>query len=62
MNRPQEAEQHLVASYKIIADPKSGASDDAVKLAKERLENFYTARGEADKLAVVLASVAAPRH
>lgn len=62
MNRPQEAERHLVASYKIIADPKSGASDDAVKLAKERLENFYTARGEADKLAAVLASVTAPRH
>ncbi len=51
--RNAEAEQHLTQAYKILAADE-GADRDARIAARERVERFYTARGQRERLEELL--------
>jgi eukaryotic-like serine/threonine-protein kinase len=55
LNRPKEAERYLRESYQQLVDSQ-GAKDDATIVARRRLERFYSARGEREKLDALAAS------
>jgi serine/threonine protein kinase len=55
LNRPKEAEKYLSESYQQLVDSQ-GAKDDATIAARRRLEKFYGARGEKEKLRALAAS------
>ncbi|MEQ1581248.1 MAG: tetratricopeptide repeat protein [Steroidobacteraceae bacterium] len=55
LNRPKEAEKYLSESYQQLVDSQ-GAKDDATIVARRRLEKFYGARGEKEKLDALSAS------
>jgi len=51
--RTDEAEQHLVDSYRELnADP--GADGDSKRIARERVTKFYTSLGRREKLNTLL--------
>ncbi len=51
--RNAEAEQHLTQAYKVLAADE-GADRDARIAARERVERFYTARGQRERLEELL--------
>lgn len=49
LNRPREAEKYLENSYRTLVSSQ-GSSDEDTKTARKRLEGFYSASGETQKL------------
>jgi eukaryotic-like serine/threonine-protein kinase len=52
-NREEEAEHHLVASFRVLMTD-SGADEEVRRTARERLTRFYTVTGERRKLEALL--------
>jgi serine/threonine protein kinase len=59
LDRTKEAEKYLSESYRQLLEV-AGAKDEATVAARRRLEKFYSARGEKDKLDALSAFSDAP--
>jgi serine/threonine protein kinase len=59
LNRPKEAEKYLSESYQQLV-ASQGTKDDATLVARRRLEKFYSAHGEKEKLEALAASTGNP--
>ncbi len=59
LNKPKEAEKYLTESYQALSATQ-GTNDEDTRVARRRLEQYYSARGENDKLNALTAASKIP--